>query len=140
MFSRVFSSARSSFATPSQVSWGRSFATQPHRIELTEAAKDRLKFLNVETQGVYLRILVKSGGCNGYLTSFQLDQKEKLLKGEYKAVNEDGATVVLDAFTAELLDGAVIDYESDIARSAFKIKELPKATSECGCKVSFGTD
>lgn len=59
----------------------------------------------------------------------------------FRAVfNSDGARVVLDSISARLLDGATIDYESHIARNAFKIAENPAATSECGCKVSFGVD
>jgi len=53
-------------------------------------------------------------------------------------LDDQGAVVVVDKITESLLKGATIDYESSLARAAFVIAENPNATSQCGCKVSFG--
>jgi iron-sulfur cluster insertion protein len=48
----------------------------------------------------------------------------------------DGATVVIDSVSLELVQGAVLDYVEDMAASMFVLKN-PNATSSCGCGNSF---
>jgi len=81
---------------------------------------------------------VDSGGCNGFLTHFKLDDSEP--KKDDVVIEDAGAKVVLDHVSLSLLNGATIDWTSDIARSSFAIMAIPRATSTCGCKVSFGVE
>lgn len=47
---------------------------------------------------------------------------------------------MMDEVSLGLVKGATIDYESSLARSAFIIADNPNASSQCGCKVSFGVN
>jgi iron-sulfur cluster insertion protein len=51
-------------------------------------------------------------------------------------IERDGAVVLIDDVSLELLDGAKIDYTEDLIGSAFSIKN-PQAKSSCGCGNSF---
>ena len=48
-----------------------------------------------------------------------------------------GAHVVCDSLSLEFLSGAVIDFESDLMRSAFVVHDNPHAAASCGCGSSF---
>ena len=49
----------------------------------------------------------------------------------------DGAKVVLDEPSLELLKGSKVDYTMELIGSQFKIVDNPLATSSCGCGTSF---
>ncbi|MBI3454052.1 MAG: iron-sulfur cluster assembly accessory protein, partial [Rhodospirillales bacterium] len=51
-------------------------------------------------------------------------------------VERDGATVLIDDVSLDLLGGAQIDYVEDMIGSSFAIKN-PQAKSSCGCGNSF---
>lgn len=51
--------------------------------------------------------------------------------------DKDGAKVVIDATSFELVKGATVDYEQDMMRSAFAIVNNPQSESACGCGSSF---
>uniref|UniRef100_A0A6B2LLP9 Core domain-containing protein n=1 Tax=Arcella intermedia TaxID=1963864 RepID=A0A6B2LLP9_9EUKA len=115
-------------------------------VTLTDSAKRKLlEITTKKTQSggaVYLRVQVDPGGCSGFLTKFKLDDapitKDDRIFSEI--LEKQQIRVVLDSVSLNLLDGATIDFASEVARSAFMIAEIPKATSSCGCKVSFGVD
>jgi iron-sulfur cluster insertion protein len=51
-------------------------------------------------------------------------------------IERDGATVLIDEVSLDLLGGARIDYVEDMIGSSFSIKN-PQAKSSCGCGNSF---
>lgn len=110
--------------------------TAPSRqIELTDsAARQIAKILSQEEhKGMMLRVSVSGGGCSGFQYGFSFDDT----KGETDLVLErDGAVVLIDDVSLELLDGAKIDYVEDLIGSSFSIKN-PQAKSSCGCGNSF---
>lgn len=56
---------------------------------------------------------------------------------ENRVFGDDGAKVVMDGPSLELLKGSKIDYTMELIGSQFKIVDNPKATSSCGCGTSF---
>jgi iron-sulfur cluster assembly accessory protein len=48
-----------------------------------------------------------------------------------------GARVVVDESSLQLLLGATVDYEEEMMKSAFVIKDNPIAEASCGCGTSF---
>ena len=51
-------------------------------------------------------------------------------------VVRDGATVVIDAVSLDLLKGSEVDFVDDLIGASFRIKN-PRATASCGCGTSF---
>jgi len=122
-------------------------------ISLTEDAKTRLKELLAQDprRSITLRVSVESGGCSGFQYTFQLtDQQDSSNHGgssggDVTADDEDdivvdqveGAKVVTDNVSLELLKGSTIGFEDSLIRSAFVIESNPQADSACGCGSSF---
>lgn len=83
-----------------------------------------------------LRLFVKSGGCSGF--SYGLAFDERLGEGDL-VEDHDGVPVVIDAFSAQYVNGAEIDYVDSLMGSGFAINN-PNAVSSCACGSSFNTD
>ena len=96
------------------------------------AARQLTKVL-AEDPGAALRISVNGGGCSGFSYGFDLD---KVRAEDDFVATRDGATVVVDPVSLEMLKGAELDFVDDLMGRAFKVKN-PNATASCGCGVSF---
>jgi iron-sulfur cluster insertion protein len=78
-------------------------------------------------------MFVQGGGCSGFSYGFTLDE----MKNEDDFEFEVGPTSVLvDALSAQYVEGAEIDYIENLMGAEFKIKN-PNAVSTCGCGSSF---
>ncbi|OKH39105.1 Fe-S cluster assembly protein HesB [[Phormidium ambiguum] IAM M-71] len=107
-------------------------------VVLTEVAELRLRaFLQSSSksdnpaQGV--RISLKDGGCSGYQYALDLINNPK---PEDLLVQQGRVKVYVDAESASLLDGVVVDYVEGLTQSGFKFSN-PNATETCGCGQSF---
>lgn len=49
----------------------------------------------------------------------------------------DGAKVVVDRSSFELIKGSIVDYTQDMVRSSFAVVNNPQSESACGCGSSF---
>jgi iron-sulfur cluster assembly protein/iron-sulfur cluster insertion protein len=104
-------------------------------ITLTDTAATKVKDL-IEAEGeenLALRVAVRPGGCSGfsYEMFFDTDVAE-----DDNLVDQDGVRVVVDASSAELLQGATLDYKDGLQGAGFAI-ENPNAQRSCGCGKSF---
>lgn len=52
-------------------------------------------------------------------------------------VAENGATLVVDALSLPYVRGAVVDWEENLVRQAFCVRNNDNAEAGCGCGVSF---
>jgi len=84
-----------------------------------------------------LRITVESGGCHGFQYLMSLTTLEDSISKEDTVFGADGARVVMDEPSLELLKGSKIDFTMELIGSQFKIVDNPLATSSCGCGTSF---
>ncbi len=80
-----------------------------------------------------LRVSVSGGGCSGFQYGFDFDSQ---VNADDQVFERDGAKVVIDETSLELLQGSQIDFVEDLMGSYFKI-ENPQAESSCGCGSSF---
>ena len=104
-------------------------------ITLTDAAADKVKDL-IEAEGepaLALRVAVRPGGCSGfsYEMFFDSDVANDDVTTEY-----GGVRVVVDASSAQLLEGATLDYKDGLQQAGFSINN-PNAQRTCGCGQSF---
>ena len=104
-------------------------------ITITESASVKIADIIAEENNpdLKLRMFVQGGGCSGFSYGFTLEE----IKNEDDFEFEAGSTSVLvDAMSAQYLQGAEVDYEETFMESSFKIKN-PTAASTCGCGSSF---
>jgi len=81
----------------------------------------------------FLRLAVQSGGCSGFQYLFSFDHE---IRDEDHVWERDGARLVVDEISMDLLKGAVLDYTEDLMSAQFVLRN-PQATSRCGCGNSF---
>ncbi|WP_017314845.1 HesB/IscA family protein [Mastigocladopsis repens] len=108
-------------------------------VTLTEKAEFRLRAflrgsapeINTPTKGI--RISVKDGGCSGYEYAMEVTSSPQ----PDDLVRQQGTVLVyMDAKSAPLLEGLVIDFVEGVMESGFKFIN-PNATDTCGCGKSF---
>ena len=85
---------------------------------------------------VALRVSVDSGGCSGFQYNFKLES-DASPRDDDIVVEKDGMRVLIDSVSAPMLDGATVDYEQELMRSAFVIGTNPNSDTGCSCGVSF---
>jgi len=80
-----------------------------------------------------LRVAVRPGGCSGfsYEMFFDSDVASDDVTAEFGAVK-----VVVDPSSAQLLNGATLDYKDGLQQAGFAI-DNPNAQRTCGCGQSF---
>jgi iron-sulfur cluster assembly accessory protein len=102
-------------------------------VSISASAARRLNAILKGEQGAALRISVKGGGCSGFQYAFDVDRTRA---DDDVVVTRDGATLLVDPVSLELLKGAELDFVDDLMGQAFKVKN-PNAVASCGCGVSF---
>ncbi|GBR54658.1 iron-sulfur cluster assembly protein HesB/YadR/YfhF [Neokomagataea thailandica NBRC 106555] len=86
-----------------------------------------------DPNGLALRVAVLAGGCNGFQYQFKLDTNRNT---DDQILTRDGATVVVDETSLDLLDGAELDFIDKLMGAHFTVAN-PNAASSCGCGTSF---
>jgi iron-sulfur cluster assembly accessory protein len=102
-------------------------------VSISASAARRLNAILKGEAGAALRISVKGGGCSGFQYSFDVDRSRA---EDDVAVTRDGATVLVDPVSLEMLKGAELDFVDDLMGQSFRVKN-PNAVASCGCGVSF---
>jgi iron-sulfur cluster assembly protein len=106
-------------------------------LNVTEAAATEIKkFMSgeeglPETSG--LRVRVVPGGCSGFQYSLNIEEESR--QGDF-ILDEKGVRLFVDMFSAQYLNGVVIDYVTGVMGSGFTFNN-PNATGSCGCGSSF---
>ena len=100
------------------------------KIEFTERAKKQIKKITAENKTKkYFRISVKGGGCSGFKYDFSFDNKvdsKDIIFGK----------AVIDKTSLNIISGSTIDFKKEMIGESFIINN-PKASSSCGCGLSF---
>ena len=104
-------------------------------ITLTDVAAEKVNEL-IEAEGepgLALRVAVRPGGCSGFSYEMFFDSEfaEDDLAKAYGEIK-----VVSDPMSAQLLDGATLDFKDGLMGSGFAI-DNPNAQRTCGCGSSF---
>ena len=106
-------------------------------ITLTDSAAVKVKeLLDAEDAAdLALRVAVRPGGCSGYSYEMYFDG-DVAPDDEQASFGADGVRVIVDAQSAQLLQGATLDYKNGLDQSGFAITN-PNASRTCGCGQSF---
>ena len=101
-----------------------------NKIEFTkEANKQIAKIISEQEKNSYFRISVQGGGCSGFKYNFSFDKE---IESDDIVFNK----TIIDKNSLELINGSVVNFKREMIGSSFTI-ENPKATSSCGCGLSF---
>jgi iron-sulfur cluster assembly accessory protein len=104
-------------------------------IAITDNAAVKVKDLITQegNDQLMLRVAVRPGGCSGfsYEMFFDTDKAADDLVTDYA-----GVKVVVDPSSAQLLQGATLDYNDGLQGAGFAI-DNPNAQKTCGCGQSF---
>jgi iron-sulfur cluster insertion protein len=101
---------------------------------VTDNAAKRIAFLAAkEGKPVAMRVAVLGGGCSGFQYNFSFEEGTN---DDDLTIERNGAKVLVDATSLELLKGSELDYVEEMVGSSFQVKN-PNATSSCGCGNSF---
>ena len=102
---------------------------------LSPSAAERVRMI-AEKQGkpAILRLSVEGGGCSGFQYKFDLAEAPD---GDDAVSETDGAKLVVDPVSLDLVAGSVVDYVESLGGAAFRV-ENPNAAAGCGCGSSFG--
>ncbi len=101
---------------------------------VSPTAAKRIAFLaSKEAKPVMMRVAVLGGGCSGFQYNFSFEEQRN---DDDLLIESDGARVLVDATSMELLKGSELDYVEEMVGSSFQVKN-PNATSSCGCGNSF---
>ena len=104
-------------------------------ITLTDGLVKQIKKLREKdgNSALNLRIMVDSGGCQGFEYQFSLDSE---VKPDDELFEKDGVGVIIDDISLPYMRGATINYKDDLIGAHFEIIN-PNAKSSCGCGTSF---
>lgn len=109
-------------------------AAEERGLRMTAAAARRAKAITAGEPGpAFVRVAVFGGGCSGFQYKFSIDGAENA--GDLR-IERDGATILVDDVSANLLQGAEIDFYEGLEGSMFMVSN-PNATASCGCGTSF---
>ena len=104
-------------------------------IAVSDSAASKVKEL-LESEGdttLALRVAVRPGGCSGF--SYEMFFDGDIGADDIK-VDQGGVSVVVDPSSAQLLQGATLDYKDGLQGAGFAI-DNPNAQRTCGCGQSF---
>ena len=100
------------------------------KIEFTDRAKEQIeKIISEDRLKKFFRISVKGGGCSGFKYDFSFDSKvdqKDIIFGK----------AVIDKTSLDIISGSTIDFKKEMIGESFVINN-PKASSSCGCGLSF---
>ena len=104
-------------------------------IAVSDSAASKVKEL-LESEGdttLALRVAVRPGGFSGF--SYEMFFDGDIGADDIK-VDQGGVAVVVDPSSAQLLEGATLDYKNGLQGAGFAINN-PNAQRTCGCGQSF---
>jgi iron-sulfur cluster assembly accessory protein len=107
-------------------------------IEITENASKQIAKLLAkhDLAGGGLRIGLRAGGCSGYEYTFAWEPAPR--PDDHVFTGGSDARVFVDPRSFRLLDGVVLDYDTNPVGRGFMFQN-PNAKSTCGCGTSFST-
>lgn len=115
----LFSSSSQHSATSDNVSTITK-SLEGDRLMLTDSAVKKLQELQEKKGNIHLRLQVDGGGCSGFQYVFKIEESPP--QDDDYALEVEGVTLLCDSVSMSFLEGATVDYESDLMRSGFVVR------------------
>ncbi|MDQ3781743.1 MAG: iron-sulfur cluster assembly accessory protein [Actinomycetota bacterium] len=103
---------------------------------LSDAAADKVREL-IEAEGdpdLALRLAVRPGGCSGFSYDMFFDSQ---IDATDVVTEKGGVRLAVDAESAAMLTGAMVDYKNQGLQGAGFAINNPNQQRSCGCGQSF---
>ena len=101
--------------------------------DVSKSAIKRILEVSKRNNKKFFRISIDGGGCQGFSYKFDFDDK---ISENDKVLDFNDVKILIDSTSIEFINDAKLDFVEDMIGSYFKISN-PKATSTCGCGISF---
>ena len=101
--------------------------------DVSKSALKKILEVSNKNKKKFFRISIDGGGCQGFSYKFGFDDK---ISEDDKVFDFNEVKILIDSTSIEFINDAKLDFVEDMIGSYFKISN-PKATSTCGCGVSF---
>ncbi len=101
--------------------------------DVSKSAIKKISEVSKKNKNKFFRISVDGGGCQGFSYKFDFDNK---ISENDKVLDFNEVKILIDSTSLEFINDAKLDFVEDMIGSYFKISK-PKATSTCGCGISF---
>ncbi len=104
-------------------------------LKLTPSAISAVEkfILASQVPAVGLRIAISGGGCAGFQYGLSLEQS---INEDDTVVEYGAVSLLVDPFSAPLLEGVTVDFIESLKGSGFKFVN-PNVSSSCACGSSF---
>ena len=99
------------------------------KLDFTKDAEEQINKITFSEEKKFFRITVQGGGCSGFKYNFGFDKKTN--KDDFIFNN-----AIIDKSSLDIISGSVVDFKKELIGESFVIIN-PKATSSCGCGLSF---
>ena len=101
--------------------------------DVSKSALKRITEVSRKNQKKFFRISIDGGGCQGFSYKFDFDDK---ISENDKVLDYSEVKILIDSTSLGFINDAKLDFVEDMIGSYFKVSN-PKATSTCGCGISF---
>ncbi len=101
--------------------------------DVSKSALKRIVEVSKKNKKKFFRISIDGGGCQGFSYKFDFDDK---ISENDKVLDYSEVKILIDSTSIGFINDAKLDFVEDMIGSYFKVSN-PKATSTCGCGISF---
>ena len=101
--------------------------------DVSKSALKRIVEVSKKNKKKFFRISIVGGGCQGFSYKFDFDDK---ISENDKVLDYNEVKILIDSTSLGFINDAKLDFVEDMIGSYFKVSN-PKATSTCGCGISF---
>ncbi len=101
--------------------------------DVSKSALKRIVEVSRKNKKKFFRISIDGGGCQGFSYKFDFDDK---ISENDKVLDYSEVKILIDSTSIGFINDAKLDFVEDMIGSYFKVSN-PKATSTCGCGISF---
>ena len=106
-------------------------------IQITEEARNKLIAILDEEKTKAIRFGLQGGGCAGFSYYFGLE--DEIAEDDLQVQLDATHILVIDSMSCMYLEGAEVDYKSDVMGENFVFNN-PNASTSCGCGNSVSFD